>query len=145
MTAGISFSLSSITVAEADTAAPLLESFIGQVRDVYQALGLFGPEHCLAVPEEGLNFKEKILVMRPDVMREDHWSPKYQLWYAWGGFGCSPGSLGRAVFATCLGNGEEARCNRDDFTGVLDERYLPDWALEKLTKLQVQSQISEYH
>ena len=39
------------------------------------------------------------------------------------------------MYATCLGDGEEARWNRADFTGVLDEQYLPDWALEKLEEL----------
>ena len=30
-----------------DAATPLLEAFIGQVRETYQTLGLFGPEHCV--------------------------------------------------------------------------------------------------
>ena len=52
------------------------------------------------------------------------------------GFGCSPASRGRAVYATCLGDGEEARWNREDFMGVLDEQHLPDWAAEKLAELR---------
>lgn len=52
------------------------------------------------------------------------------------GFGCSPTASGRAVYATCLSDGEDARWNREDFTGVLDEQYLPDWAVEKLTELR---------
>ena len=39
-------------------------------------------------------------------------------------------------YAVCLGDGEETRWNRCDFTGVLDERFLPDWAAEKLAELQ---------
>ncbi len=56
--------------------------------------------------------------------------------YGEGGFGCSPESRGRAVYATCLGDGEKTRWNRDDFLGVLDEQYLPDWAREKLEELR---------
>lgn len=56
------------------------------------------------------------------------------------GFGCEPHSSGRAVFATCLSDGETARWNREDFIGVLDEKYLPDWAREKLEELMTQEQ-----
>ena len=53
-----------------------------------------------------------------------------------GGLGCSPTARGRAVYAACLGDGEKTRWNRTDFMGVLDEQYLPDWAMEKLAELR---------
>lgn len=34
-----------------------------------------------------------------------------------------------------MGDGEQTRWDRADFTGVLDEQYLPDWAQEKLKEL----------
>ena len=74
--------------------------------------------------------------MNPDTLREACWNPRNQLWLAEGGFGCSPDASGRAVYATCLGDGEKTRWNRSDFTGVLDEQYLPDWAREKLEELR---------
>ena len=119
----------------ADTSALLLEAFICQARDAYQALGLFGPEHCAADPQEQ-DYKDRVLVMRPDTLRESFWDPRNQLWLGEGGFGCSPGARGTAVYATCLGDGEETCWNRDDFIGVLDEQYLPDWAAEKLEELR---------
>lgn len=118
-----------------DTAAPLLEAFIGQARDAYQTLGLFGPEHCVGDRHEQ-DYKGKVLVMSLDTLRESCWDPRNQLWLAEGGFGCSPHSSGRAVYATCLGDGEKTRWNRTDFAGVLDEQYLPDWAVEKLEELR---------
>ena len=57
-----------------------------------------------------------------------------------GGFGCSPTASGRAVYATCLGDGEQKRWNRADFIGVLKDEFLPDWAREKLNELQAQKQ-----
>lgn len=42
---------------------------------------------------------------------------------------------GRAVYATCLSDREKTRWNRADFLGVLDEQFLPDWAMEKLEEL----------
>ncbi len=122
-----------------DTAASLLESFIGQTRQAYQALGLFGPEHCTG-DRQGLDYTGKVLVMRPDTLREACWDARNQIWLAEGGFGCSPTASGRAVYATCLGDGEQTRWNRDDFIGVLKDEFLPDWAREKLEELQAQGQ-----
>lgn len=122
-----------------DTAAALLETFIGQAREAYQALGLFGPEHCVGDRAEQ-DYTGKVLVMDPDTLRESCWDSRDQLWYAEGGFGCSPTASGRAVYATCLGDGERTRWNRADFTGVLSEQYLPDWAKEKLEELRAPRQ-----
>ncbi len=117
----------------ADTAAALLEEFIRQTQDAYQALGLFGPEHCVG---DDLDYEGKVLVLSPDTLRESCWDARNQLWLSEGGFGCSPTALGRAVYATCLGDGEQTVWSRADFTGVLDEQYLPDWAVERLEELR---------
>ena len=117
----------------ADTAASLLEGFIQQTRDAYQALGLFGPEHCVG---DDLDYEGRVLVLGPDTLRESCWDARNQLWFGEGGFGCSPTALGRAVYATCLGDGEQTVWSRADFTGVLDEQYLPDWAVERLEELR---------
>lgn len=84
-----------------DTAAELLESFICQARDAYQALGMFGLEHCVS-GGAGKDYKGKVLVLSPDTLKESHWTPRDQLWLASGGFGCSPSASGRAVYASCL-------------------------------------------
>ena len=94
----------------------------------------FGAEHCVGDRAEQ-DFTGKVLVLSPDTLKESCWSQADQLWYARSGFGCEPHSSGRAVFATCLSDGETARWNREDFIGVLDEKYLPDWAREKLMEL----------
>lgn len=119
----------------ADTAASLLEAFIHQTRQAYQALGLFGPEHCTGDTSEQ-DFNGKVLVLSPDTLREGCWNPRDQLWYCQGGAGSRPHAMGQAVFATCLSDGERTRWNRTDFTGVLDEQFLPDWAQEKLQELR---------
>lgn len=122
---------------KSDTA--LLAQFVRQAHAEYQKLGLFGPEHCVGARHEQ-NYKGKVLVMSPDTLRESCWDPRNQLWYGEGGFGCSPTSSGRAVYATCLGDGEKTRWNREDFVGVLDEQYLPDWAQERLVELRSPAQ-----
>lgn len=120
---------------QADSA--LLAQFLRQTYDEYQALGMFGPEHCGGADQD---YAGKVLVLRPDRLREECWSAQNQVWLGECGFGCSPASRGRAVYATCLGDGEEARWNREDFMGVLDEQYLPDWALERLAELRSPAQ-----
>lgn len=126
----------------ADTAAVLLESFIGQARQVYQALGLFGAEHCEADASK-LDYKGRVLVISPATLRESCWSPRDQLWLAEGGFGCSPTSRGRAVYALCLGDGERCRWNREDFIGPIREELLPDWAREQLERFRAGQQAAD--
>ena len=112
---------------------PLLAQFLRQTYDTYLAQGMFGPEHCT---RSDVDYTGKVLVLRPDRLDESSLSAQNQLWLAESGFGLSPTSSGRAVFATCLGDGEKARWNRSDFMGPLDEQYLPDWAAEKLAELR---------
>lgn len=123
-----------------DTAASLLESFIGQTRAAYQALGLFGAEHCLRSEQEP-DYTGKVLVLSPGALRESHWSPRDQLWLATGGAGCMADKLGSTVFAVCLSDGESTRWTRSNFIGVLDEQFLPDWAAEKLAELRGSQEI----
>ena len=112
---------------------PLLAQFVRQTYAEYQALGLFGAEHCRP---GHLDYTGKVLILRPDVLKEEYRSARNQLWVGETGFGCSPTARGQAVFATCLWDGEKARWERADFLGVLDEQYLPDWAREKLAELR---------
>ena len=111
----------------------LLAQFVRQTYAGYQALGLFGAEHCRP---GHLDYTGKVLILRPNALKEEYWSDRNQLWVGETGFGCSPTASGRAVYATCLGDGEKARWERADFLGVMDEKYLPDWAQEKLADLR---------
>lgn len=117
----------------------VLDGFVSLYRKAVQALNLFGAEHCVGDRAEQ-DYTGKVLVLSPDVLREQYWGQKYQLLYAQSGFGCKPHSSGRAVFATSLADGETARWNREDFVGVLDDKFLPEWAKPKLAELQAQEQ-----
>ena len=117
----------------------VLDGFVSFYRKAVQALNLFGAEHCVGDRAEQ-DYTGKVLVLSPEALREQYWGQKNQLWYARSGFGCEPHSSGRAVFATCLSDGETARWNREDFIGVLDDKFLPDWAREKLKEMMTQEQ-----
>ena len=124
---------------EVDTALAYLDAFISQVREAYGKLELFGPEHCEPNSYESLDYEGRVLVLSPDTLKESCWTPQNQLWLAHDGFGCSPHAVGRSIRCTCLGDGEQTRWNRTDFTGVLKEEFLPGWAREKLEELQGQN------
>ena len=112
----------------------VLDGFVDLYRKGYQKLELFGAEHCVGDRAEQ-DFTGKVLVLSPDTLKESCWSQADQLWYAHDGFGCRPHAIGRSVRCTCLGDGETTRWNRDEFIGVLDEQFLPEWAQEKLAEL----------
>ena len=114
----------------------VLDGFVSEYRKAVLALELFGEEHCEPDSYDKLDYEGKVLVLSPDTLRESCWSQENQLWLALDGFGCSPTARGRSVRCVCLGDGEEPRGNRAAFTGVFKEEHLPDWAREKLKRLQ---------
>lgn len=117
----------------------VLDGFVSFYRKAVQALNLFGAEHCAGDRAEQ-DFTGKVLVLSPGTLKESCWSQENQLWYAHDGFGCRPHAIGRSVRCTCLSDGEMTRWNRHEFIGVLDEKYLPDWAREKLMELTAPQQ-----
>jgi len=124
---------------EVDAAIADVNRLVRQTQEAYRSLNLFGREHCAAGMYDG-SVKYKVLVLSPDTLKESAWTPQSQLWLATGGFGCDPKASGRAIYATCLGDGEQSRWNREDFIGVLDEQNLPEWAKEKLETLRAPKQ-----
>ncbi len=112
----------------------VLDGFVDLYRKAYQKLGLFGGEHCIGDHAEQ-DFTGKVLVLSLSTLKESFWAPENQLWLAHDGFGCRPHAIGRSIRCTCLGDGEMTRWDRSEFVGVLDDKYLPEWAKEKLTEL----------
>ena len=122
-----------------DTALICMDQFIGQVRDAYKQLELLGSEHCETGSYEKLDYEGRVLILSPNTLKESYWNQRNQLWLAHDGFGCSPHAVGRSIRCTCLGDGEQTRWNRTDFTGVLKEEFLPGWAREMLEEFQGQN------
>ena len=123
----------------------VLDGFVTQYCKAYQALGLFGPEHCHPDSFSSLDYEGKVLVLSPDILKESYWNEGAMLWYAHDGFGCGPHAIGRSIRCTCLGDGEMTRWNRADFMGVLKDQFLPDWAAEKLAELKGMEQTQSEH
>ena len=113
----------------------ILDGFISHYRKLVVNLGMFDQKQCEPDSSE-LDYTGKVLVLSPNTLKEECWSPENQLWLAQSGFGCSPTARGRSILCTCLGDGEQTRWNRNDFIGVLKDEYLPDWAKESLKQYQ---------
>ena len=96
-----------------DVRPELLEQFVNQYREAVQDLGLFDSTSCEQDTSK-LDFTGKVLVLSPDILKEECWRSEDQLWYAHDGFGCRPNDIGRSVRCTCLGDGEETRWNRHE-------------------------------
>jgi hypothetical protein len=81
------------------------------------------------------DYTGQLLVLKAPKLAPWAMEPENQLWIAKNGFGTSPNAGGRAVYATCLYDGEKARWDRADFHGIANPNRLPDRAKEKLSEL----------
>lgn len=119
----------------------VLDGFVNEFRSAFAELQMFDRTHCESL--SGQELEGKVLVMNPMTLKESYWAPENQLWLATGGFGCHPSAAGRAVYATCLGDGERTRWDRSEFIGVLKEGLLPDWAQAHLDQMNQEQNAPE--
>ena len=103
----------------------------------FESLNLFTIEHC---DKEQTNYEDKVVIVSHKNLKEEYWTPENQLWLATGGFGCDPTKIGRAVYSTCLADGEKSRWDRGQVVGVIKDEFLPDWAREKLEEMKAEEQ-----
>lgn len=112
----------------------IVNGLVDQYRKFYDGLNLYDSSHCLDGSRD-MDFQGHVLILKPEVLKDESKTPTDQLFYAnVGGFGCQPGSYGK-VMGEFLSDGEETNFHRDDFLGIVDEKYLPEWAKEKLAGL----------
>lgn len=110
----------------------LTDIFVSEVREAWQALGLFNHTHCSA---EG-DYTGKLLILKPRTLKDDYRTPDFQLFYAQSGFGCRPTSSGRKVYGIFLKDGEKTYFSRSDFIGVIKDEHIPEWAKERLDEIR---------
>ena len=120
----------------------VLDGFIRDFRQEMDALHLF--DRSCAEDGIGEDYTNRVLILKPDALKESFCLPQYQLWYARSGFGCAPDKLGTTVFATCLSDGEHARWSRSDFFGPIRAECMPDWAEANLRRLRAAEELEPY-
>lgn len=117
-----------------DSHPGLVDLLINQARDYYKNLGLFDSSHCT---DEG-DYTDKVLVIKPSTLKDEYKTADFQLFFATSGFGCDPRAIGSQVNGYFLKDDEFTHFRRQNFFGVLDEKYLPEWAKEKLSEYRLQ-------
>jgi len=114
----------------------LVDYIAGGVQKLYAALNLYDINRCETGDVHTKNFTGKLLILRPEKLREEFKRPENQLFYATHGNGCTPGAKGRSVFGEFLYDGESAVFDRTDFYGVIDEDQIPEWVAVKRHDMQ---------
>ena len=89
------------------------------------------------------NLANKIVVVRPSVLRAEHRIAQKQLYVARSGNGIRANSLGSAVYCDNLYSGKHTRFERYDFIGVLKPEEYPDWVKDKLSELEQKQKVKK--
>ncbi|MBP5581500.1 MAG: hypothetical protein J6X85_06920, partial [Ruminococcus sp.] len=87
---------------------------------------------CIAEDKE---YAGKLLILKPEALKEEYRKPFFQYFYAQSGFGCYADRLGGKIFGKFLVDGEETHFRRNDFLGVADTEKLPQWAKTRFENL----------
>ena len=99
---------------------------------------LEGVDHSIIVKEDYEpvyyedDLRDKIVVIKPEVLRREYQQGPYQLRLCTGGFGASPKSRGNACFCRDLLTGKTSRFERLDIAGIMPMDKLPTWAKKGL-------------
>lgn len=96
---------------------------------------LLTDKNCEAHSEQQC-YENKLLIIKPEKLREEFRKPYFQYFYAESGFGCHPDVLGTKVFGRFLADDQRGQLYRDDFIGIADRSQLPKWAERRLDILE---------
>ena len=86
------------------------------------------------------DINDRIVVIKPEILRREYRVATHQLKLCIGGFGASPHSRGSACFCVDLYSGTHSRYERRDVLGTLKPEQLPEWAKKGLEKYQNERQ-----
>ena len=97
-----------------------------------ERLKVLDSSRCIPDDKE---YAGKLLILKPEVLKEEYRKPYFQYFYAMSGFGCYPDKLGGKVYGKFLADGENGQFRRSDFLGAADQEQLPQWAKTRLEQL----------
>ena len=119
---------------ELQTHPELVNGMVGQYRKyLSDDLGILTRDACLPNSNQE-DYTEKLLIMHTDALAEEYKKGEFQYFYASGGNGCRPTSIGRKIFGFFVADGEKTNFVRGDFIGIADPEQVPDWVKENLEK-----------
>jgi len=97
--------------------------------------GPLGKDDCIPITSED-DLNQKVVVIKPEVLRREHRRATSQIVLCIGGFGASANSRGSACGCVHLYSGMKSRYERRDILGVLKENRMPPWAKQGLLDYQ---------
>ena len=89
------------------------------------------------------DLRGKVVVIKPEVLRQEYRRATCQLQLCTGGFGASPNSRGSACFCTELYSGKTSRFERSDILGTIEPEKLPKWAKHYLDTRQAEKRAKD--
>jgi hypothetical protein len=72
------------------------------------------------------NYKNQLLIIKPEMLSEQYRTPENQYFYATSGFGCEPENVGKKVFGQFLSDGEKTYFRRGIFLELRTEISFPN-------------------
>ena len=89
---------------------------------------IFERNDCRPPKDDGETYVNKFVIIDEEFFAPEYKSAEYQLFYATGGFGCTPGKLGNAVFGADIG--ENYRQERYNILGFASDEAIDEWEKE---------------
>lgn len=113
----------------------LLNAFVNQTKREWEALHLWKEQDC--VPLEGFDLQKRLLVLKPELLRDEHKNPDDQLIYVLEEdseilkqmFASS--KVLNGVYGVFVEAGLSLLFKRSDFIGILKDEHIPNFAREK--------------
>lgn len=113
-----------------------------EIRRTFSELDLQGEQNpmltaanCTPITSDD-DLNNKVVVIRPDVLRREFRKASSQIKICDGGFGASPNSRDSACYCVNPLTGETSRFDRMDILGILKEDQVPKWAQAGILKHQ---------
>ena len=83
------------------------------------------------------DLRNRIVVIRQDVLRPEYRTATHQIKLCTGGFGAMPHAHGRACYCVDLYTGREARYERQDILGTMTPEQVPEWAKRSMGRYRL--------
>ena len=118
----------------------MLDRLIYDLNGLYSSLGLLGEKHC-SCTDKNADYKEQLVIISPDILREEYKKPENQYVFVIDGRGCSKPCIldnpfSTDMFGVDLTDRTHTRLNRKDIIGIADREQLPEWARKQLERIE---------
>lgn len=104
-------------------------------RSEFSELRVLGKDDVEPVKYD-MSIDKKVVVIKADCFLHESQYAQKQLYFVNGGFGAEANSRGRAIFCNSIFNGDNVRFNRQDVLGIIKADKIPEWAKERINRLQ---------